>query len=171
MESEEDRMDRMNRNSAAMENLVSANTASNATMLSLIESVRGETAARDRKIAVLEKNHRQTQILVLMVCAATLFMLTLGVINAVNISRAKDQQMQIRQINNTLLDCLNSTGTCGQVNQANQARILEEVKRYELTGFYCIRTNPATADPKGESFLKCMKKLYPGGPELQGRWP
>lgn len=170
-ESDDDRAARMNRNSDAMEELVAANHESNATMLALVEHVRKETAARDRKIEVLEKTHRQTRYLVIAVCGAVLVMLGLGIVNAINLAATKDQQDQTRRINAFLLDCVNSTGECGRANAVKQAEILQSVKQYELTGFYCIRTNPGTEDPKGENFLKCMERLYPGGPTLNGRWP
>ena len=163
--------DARERQSSALEDLVAANLSSNETMLALVDTVRAETAARDRKIDILAKNHRQMNWLLGAVSGAVCLMLGLGTINAINLAAAKDQQDQIREINSTLLDCVNSTGNCGQINAQNQARILDQVKQYELTGFYCIRNNQATVDPKGEAFLKCMEKLYPGGPMLQGRWP
>lgn len=159
------------RNNLALEDLAAANMASNETMLRLVEEVRADTVARDKKIDLLERNHRQMRWLVVAVCCAVVVMLGLGITNAVNLAQASDQQNQIKEINHTLLDCVNSTGSCGQVNAQNQAKILEEVKKYELIGFYCIRNNTAATDPKGENFLKCMNKLYPGGPQLEGRWP
>lgn len=125
------------RNSQAIEDLVAANASSNETMLALVESVRKETAARDRKIDVLEKNHRQMNYLVLAVCAAVVLMLGLGIANAFNIATTRKQQ--------------------------------GEIKQYNLTSFYCARTNPATGDPKGEAFLKCMALAIPNGPTLELR--
>lgn len=154
-----------------MEDLAAANVSSNATMLALVETVRRETEARDRKVDILERNHRQLRWLVGAVCFAVVVMLVLGAINAYNLASTKEQQEQIKGINHTLLDCVNSTGDCGQINAAQQAKILDEVKKYELIGFYCIRRNTAAEDPGGENFLKCMAALYPGGPTLTGRWP
>jgi hypothetical protein len=89
-------------------------------------------------------------------------LLALAVANAFNIAAARD-------INHTLLDCVNLTGNCGRQNAAQQAKIVDQVKEYNLIGFYCIRTNPGPVDPKGEAFLKCMERLYPGGPTLSER--
>lgn len=161
--------ERADRNASAVEELVAANHESNRTMADLVDHVRKETQARDRKIDVLEKNNKQTRMLTYMLGGTMLVLLMLAVFNAFNIAAANRQQDQIRAINATLLDCVNSTGECGRVNTANQARILDQVKQYELTGFYCIRNNPAQADPEGEQFLKCMQRLYPGGPTLNGR--
>lgn len=168
-ESEADGAARVNRNSAAIEDLVEANQASNATMLALVDHVRKETEARDRKIEVLEKNHKQTRVLVLLMGFTAIVLLGLAVVNAVNISAAREQQDQVKDLNGIMLDCVNSTGACGQANAVQQARILDSVKQYELTGFYCARTNPANVDPKGEDFLACMARLYPGGPTLSNR--
>lgn len=167
---DEDREAR-DRSSEAIEGLAAANMSSNATMLALVHEVRAETEARDKKIDLLERNHRQMQWLVVAVCCATVLMLTLGVVNAVNLASTRSQQDQVKDINHTLLDCVNSTGSCGQINASNQQKIVDEVKKYELIGFYCIRNNSAASDPRGENFLKCMNKLYPGGPQLEGRWP
>ena len=163
------RADRMNRNSAASEDLVAANNESNKTMLALVEHVRQETVARDRKIAVMERSQRQVRKLVYLICAATAILLVIAGINAYNIAASKDQQRQIRNINATLLDCVNQTGECGQINAQTQGQVLDEVKRYNLAGFYCIRNNPAASDPKAEKFLKCMERIYPGGPTLARR--
>jgi hypothetical protein len=167
-------------NLSAMEQLVTANEQSNRTMLDLVESVRQETVARDRKVEALdknlqalEKNLRQTRWITGLVAFAIAVLLTIGTINAINLAAARKQAQQTRetaaqaaQINQTLLDCVNSTGVCGQVNQENQARILDTVKMYELTVIYCARTNPQPVDPKGDKFLDCVTKLYPGGPKL-----
>lgn len=157
------------RNNAAIDELIEANSSSNATMLALVESVRRETEARDRKVDMLEKNHQQMNWVIVGVGVLVVIMLGLGITNAINLAATKDQQNQTRQINTLLLDCVNSTGACGQANAVQQAKILDTVKQYELTGFYCARTNPANVDPDGEDFLKCMNRLYPGGPTLSGR--
>lgn len=160
-------------NAEAVEQLVAANEESNRTMVALVEGVRRETAARDRKVEALDKNLAQLRWVTVLVGAAILILLTIGVINATNLSAArksakqtKDIAVQTNAINQTLLDCVNSTGACGQVNAENQAKILDTVKLYELTVIYCARTNPANVDPKGDKFLVCVGKLYPGGPKL-----
>lgn len=157
------------RERSAIDELIAANEASNQSMLALVDSVRAETVARDRKIEVLEKNHRQLNWVIAAVCVAVVLMLGLGTVNAINLSQARAQTEQVQQINGTLLDCVNSTGACGKANAVLQQRFLDSVKQYELTGFYCIRNNPGSDDPKGENFLKCMERLYPGGPTLNGR--
>lgn len=173
--SDEDRASRL-RSALVVEELVAANDASNRTMIGLVESVHKETAARDRKVDALERTTHQMRLLMLIGIIAIVGLLVLAVFNAINITSARQAAHRqaaiaenVQHTNDLLLDCLNSTGTCGQVNQRNQAAILDEVKKYELTGFYCIRNNPADKDPKAEAFLKCMNQLYPGGPQLNGQ--
>jgi hypothetical protein len=163
-------------NASAIDELVTANRQSNETMLALVEHVRKETVARDRKIDVLEQNNKQTRLLLYLVSGAVVMLLLLASFNAIGITAARQNVEQsaaiaknVDQTNATLLDCLNSRGACGQANAASQKGILDSVKQYNLVGFYCIRVNPATADPKGEAFLKCMQRLYPGGPVLERR--
>jgi hypothetical protein len=157
----------------AVEHLVAANRESNRTMHELVDGVRRETEARDRKVEALDKNLQQMRWVSWMVGAAIVILLIVGVSNAYNLASARKSAKQTRdiaakagQINNTLLDCLNSTGVCGKVNQENQTRILDTVKLYELTVIYCARTNPVNVDPKGDKFLACVSKLYPTGPKL-----
>ncbi len=171
MESDEARADRWDRSSSAMEDLAAANVASNATMVDLVNGIRKEAADRDRKIAVIEKSNRQQRNIMYVLSVATVIMLVIAVINAINIGATKDQQNQIAAINKTLLDCTNYTGECGRANAAKQEEILDEVKKYNLIGFYCIRNNPAAQDPRAEKFLACMDRLYPGGPDLTGVLP
>jgi hypothetical protein len=144
---------------AAVEHLVAANQESNRTMMALVDGVRRETVARDRKVESLDKNFRQMQWVTVLVGAAILVMLVVGVFNAFNLAAT-------RKTNHTLLDCVNSTGSCGQANQANQAKILDTVKLYELTVLYCARTNPRDVDPNGDKFIACVNTLYPGAPQL-----
>lgn len=160
----------------ALEELVAANHSSNKTMMALVDQVRKETEARDRKIDVLEQNNKQTRLLLYMVGGAVVILVLLAIFNAIGITAARENVDTTAKIarnvdvtNQTLLDCLNSQGVCGQVNAAQQQEILDEVKKYNLVGFYCIRNNPGTADPKAEKFLKCMERLYPGGPTLTER--
>lgn len=157
----------------AVEDLIAANNASNRTMLELVGTVRQETAARDRKVDALEKSHKQVQWVIGLAVVLIIFLITLGTVNAINLNTTRKSQQQVKAIaastdetNKTLLDCLNSTGRCGQLNAENQAKILDTVKLYELTVIYCARTNPANIDPKGDKFVQCVAKLYPGGPTL-----
>jgi hypothetical protein len=175
MPDDKDRASRLH-SALVVEELVAANNQSNNTMINLVETVRQETAARDRKVEALERSSHQMRLLMLIGIIALVGLLVLAGFNAINITQTRDAAHQqaaialsVQHTNDLLLDCLNSTGTCGQVNQQNQAKILDEVKKYELTGFYCIRNNPADSDPKGTEFLACMNKLYPGGPQLNGR--
>lgn len=163
-------------NALAIEELVAANEASNRTMVDLVRNVQAETEARDRKVDALAKSQHMQRILSGLGVVCISLVLVLAIINAFELAstrRAAHKQAmiaeQVQKTNDTLLDCLNTTGQCGQINSANQAKILDEVKKYELTGFYCIRNNPAIKDPNGEKFLKCVNELYPGGPQLNGR--
>lgn len=160
----------------AIDELVAANHESNRTMAALVEHVRKETLARDRKIDALDRNQRTLRKLTVLGTVVAVALLVVGFINAFNIAMARRNAAQtatiardVGETNRTLLDCLNSTGVCGKRNAQNQRKVLDEVKQYELTGFYCIRLNPATEDPNAEAFLKCMQRLYPGGPTLTGR--
>lgn len=161
------------RSSLAINELIAANEASNRTMTDLVDTVRSETKARDRKVDALDKNLHQMRLVTFLVAVTMVVLLALAVTNAFNLSAARKSAKQTKDIaaavqttNQTLLDCVNSTGVCGQVNSANQSKILDTVKQYELTVIYCARTNPANLDPKGDKFLVCVNKLYPGGPQL-----
>lgn len=151
----------------AVEELVRANADSNETMIKLVKSVREETRARDRKVEALDKQVRQGRFLVILSIVCVLFLLLIAIINATNIAKQRETSRQVQATNSLLLDCLNRQGECGRWNAEQQALLLDEVKRYELTGFYCIRNNPQVKDPNGEAFLKCVNRLYPGGPQLQ----
>jgi hypothetical protein len=146
-------------NASAVEHLVAANEESSRTMLALVEGVRQETAARDRKVEALDKNLHQMRTVTWLAAAALIILLVLAVFNAFNLDAS-------RKTNHTLLDCVNSTGRCGQINQGNQAKILDTVKLYELTVLYCARTNPRDVDPNGDKFIACVNQLYPGAPQL-----
>lgn len=153
----------------AIEDLVAANRESNRTMVALVEHVQRETAARDKKIAVIEHGNRMTRMLTYLLASAMIVVLALAVVNAYNLAATRKQADQLTQLNTFLLDCVNSTGECGRRNAEAQRQLLDKVKQYELTGFYCARNNPAIRDPEGDAFLACMKRLYPGGPTLEGR--
>ncbi len=168
--------DARDRRAEAVEELARANSASNDTMVRLIEHVRKDTVAQNSKIEALNRQQRTLRILLGVIGVLTLLVLLIAMYNVYNVTATRqtaknmtDIGAQVAQTNETLLDCLNSAGRCGQINAAQQRAILDEVKKYELTGFYCIRTNPQTKDPDGEDFLKCMQRLYPGGPLLQER--
>lgn len=154
------------RNAMEFDSLVEANNESNRTMLALVNTVRAETAARDRKVDALDRNIRQMRLVIVMVAATIVVLLTIGVFNAINLNQTRESQHQVEALNQTVLDCVNGTGDCGRINAQNQDRVLNEVKKYNLIGFYCIRNNPATDDPQGADFLQCMARLYPGGPTL-----
>ncbi len=164
-ERREDRAQRLH-NAMAMEELVAANKSSSATMINLIESVRKETSARDRKVEELEANTKQLRKFTIVAVVVCFLLLCMAIFNAVNVVGTRDIAKDTQRTNDTLLDCLNSTGQCGQFNAQQQKLVLDEVKKYNLTGFYCIRNNPATEDPKAEKFVACMERLYPGGPKL-----
>lgn len=160
----------------AVEELVESNNESNRTMLALVRQVQADTEQRARKVDLLEEQQARAGKLLIVSTAALFFLLVLAVFNAVSITQASANARRTaiiakdaEQTNNTLLDCLNATGECGKINAKNQVKVLDEVKKYELTGFYCARTNPVAVDPSGEKFIECMKRLYPSGPILNGR--
>ncbi len=174
-EVEDERAARLH-NALAMEELVSANQASNATMIGLIETVHKETAARDRKVAQLESNTKQLRKFTLVAMVMCALLLCMAVFNATNVIATRNNAEKtaniaddVKNTNTLLLDCLNSQGECGKWNAEQQRRTLEEIKKYELTGFYCIRNNPGPTDPDGEKFLACVNRLYPGGPQLNAK--
>lgn len=160
----------------ALDELVHANADSNETMIRLVEQVRKDAEARNKKVDLLELGQRQTAKLLIMVAIVLLLVFGVGVINAVNISQARRNAAVTAGIakdasatNTTLLDCLNARGECGKLNAEQQRKVLNEVKKYELTGFYCARTNPQPTDEQGAALLACMNRLYPGGPTLNKR--
>lgn len=163
-------------NDASVEELVRANAKSNATMAALVEGVKKETAARDRKLEQLAENNRAMHRLGWLLAVAMSFLLIMAIFNAVSITTARRNAAQTAEIardtrstNQLLLDCLNATGSCGSANAAQQTRLLDEIKKYELTVLYCVRINPQVDDESGEQFLACVERLYPGGPKLNGR--
>jgi hypothetical protein len=151
----------------AIEELVRANANSNDTMIRLVQSVRDETKARDRKVDALEQSQKQMRVLTVVGIVAIFFLIAMAIFNATNVMATRDASHKVEQTNDLLLDCLNQQGDCGKWNARQQMYLLDEVKKYELTGFYCIRNNPADKDPKADAFLDCMNNLYPGGPQLQ----
>lgn len=160
----------------AMEELVRANADSNKTMVTLVEHLKAETEARDRKIDIVAKNTKSMQRLAMALIGAVAILLVIAAINASNIAVARKNAATTaaiakdsRSTNTTLLDCLNSTGACGRLNAEQQRKTLDEVKRYELTVIFCARSNPITVDADGDKFLACVHRLYPGGPDLNGR--
>lgn len=109
----------------------------------------------------------QRVLYVLVPCVVLLVVLAIS--NFVLLARINGIAGDVRSTNTTLLDCINSTGECGRRNASNQGKVLDEVKRYELTVIYCARTNPQPVDPDGSAFVACINRLYPGGPVLRGR--
>lgn len=159
-----------------VEQLARANEASNATLLRLVERVQQDAKMRQRKVDLLEEGQRQQHKLMILVAAVLIMMVVVGVINAINIydtrrnaaavaATAKDAQRTYK----LLLGCLDVNEPCGKNGAERTKESLEEIKRYELTGFYCARTNPVAVDPSGDKFLECMNRLYPGGPQLKDR--
>ena len=161
----------------ALHALTQATMESNAAMTRLSTEVHHDTEARERKVELLEVAQRQTRKLLGLLGVILVLLFVVAVINAGNIHRTRQNAAVTRAIAEDtqstyklLLDCLDQrNGQCGQRNAVRTRAILDEVKLYELTGFYCARTNPLIEDPRGERFLACMKRLYPGGPELSGR--
>ena len=158
----------------ALESLILANANSNSTMVSLVEKIREDSELRNQKVDLLEKSVRQMRWLIVLVAVIIAGQFTIAGINAYNISQARKNAGRtaeiargVEQTNSVLLDCLNSTGECGRANAEEQKKFLDDVKRFNLAGFYCLRLNPATEDEAGEKLLACMKRLYPDGPELQ----
>lgn len=160
----------------AVEHLVAANEESNATMRRLVERVREDADMREKKIDLLELGLVRTKRLIIMVGAVLIIMVSIGVTNAINLNDARRNAAATaaaaRDAKATyaiLYDCLNQQGECGRQNAAESKRLLDEVKLYELTVLYCVRINPQIADPQGDDFLDCVKRLYPTGPELPKR--
>lgn len=159
-----------------VERLVAANAASNATMTRLVDRVREESARRERKIELLEKESRQMRKLLIMVGFAIALLLAIAAFNASNIHQARKNAANTAaaardaaSTNKLLLGCFDVNSECSKLNAQKQKEILDEIKLYELTALYCVRTQPREEDPEGKKFLDCVKRLYPTGPELKGR--
>lgn len=172
---EEDRQARIDA-AREVERLAVATAASNVTMTRLVEKVSQDAEKRERKVELLEAEARQLRQLLLMVGIAIALLLIVGAFNAYNTAQTRKQADQSAQIakdsastNRLLLGCFDVNSQCSKLNAEKQKQILDEIKLYELTALYCVRTNPAQADPKGEDFLACVKRLYPAGPTLKGR--
>lgn len=160
----------------AVERLVRANVASNDTMRTLVEKVRQDAHARERKIDLLEEGLRKTRHLFWLVAIAVALMIGIGIINATMIQQARRNAAITAAVARDsqatyalLLDCLNTQGECGKRNATQTKALLDEIKRYELTVIYCARTNPQPLDADGSKFVACIDRLYPGGPALNGR--
>jgi hypothetical protein len=128
----------------AMEQLIQANAESNATMVELIEGVRRDGQARNRKVDLLEAQQRQMKRLFLLAVAAIACLLLLAVFNAFSLTSTRRNTAQTKVV------------------AEQQVGLIQEVKRYQLTIFYCARVNPQPTDPSGEAFLACVAKAYPG---------
>lgn len=156
-----------------VENLVNANAASNETMVRLVARVQDDAHLREKKVDLLEEGQTQMRRLLYMVAAVLVLMVGVGVINAVNIYDARKNAavtaQTARDASSTyalLYDCLNQQGECGRKNAIAQKKLLDEVKLYELTVIFCVRTNPLVEDATGDKYLACVDRLYPGGPQL-----
>lgn len=157
----------------AVEELVAETAQSRQAMHDLVASVNAEKEARDRKVAALERSYEQGRTLSWIGLAAVVFMVLLGVVNALNLNNARrnakataDIARATAQTNATLADCLNVRGECGKLSAQNQRQAVDNIKLYDLTVIYCARTNPQPTDPKGDKFIQCITKLYPTGPVL-----
>jgi len=159
-----------------VEDLIAANAASNNTMLNLVEKVQQDAELRGKKVELLQEEARQTRKQILIASVGVVLMLIIGVANAINLNEARHNAAVVaataKDANGTytlLLDCLNPAGVCGKQAAEQNVHTLDEIKKYELIVLYCVRINPAVADPKGEAFIACVNRLYPGGPQLQDR--
>lgn len=174
----DDGFDRRARLDAAreVERLIAANAESNSTMRSLVEKVRQDASMREKKIELLENESRQIRRLLVMVGVAIALLLVVGSFNAYNTAQTRRQAAQSAQVakdvastNTLLLGCFDVRSECSKLNAEKQKQILDEIKLYELTALYCLRTNNAQQDPEGKEFLACLKRLYPTGPILKDR--
>lgn len=159
---------------AAIAELSRSTTESTSTMEHLVEQVRRDANAREKKIQVLEVTLDRTRRLQQFMGAGLVLLLALAVFNASTLSAvranalvsadiAKDSQGTYR----LLLDCLDQVhGACGKQTAVQTAKLLEQIKQYELTVIFCARTHPAVEDPDGVKFRVCVNQLFPGGPQL-----
>jgi hypothetical protein len=156
-----------------IEQLVRANQESNDTMRRLVDNVRHDAEMREKKINLLEAGIQQTHRIIWMVGVVFLLLIGLAIVNAVNLTRARQQASvtarTARDANRTyalLLDCLNDRGECGSRSAAANKAVIDDVKRHQLAVIYCARIHPQAADPDAQQFLKCVAQIYPGGPTL-----
>lgn len=158
----------------ALNHLSQTNVESNATMVGLAGEVKRDADARERKVELLEAAQRQTRHLLALVGIILVLMVAVGVINASNIYRTRQNAAVTRGIAEDtrstytlLLDCLDTTnGTCGKQNTTRTAALLDDLKRYELVAIYCARLNPRVDDPTDAGFFTCIQQHYPNGPTV-----
>jgi hypothetical protein len=158
----------------AVEELARANVESNQTMMRLVERVKQDADMRERKIDLLERSIRQGHRLATLLAFILLFMLGLGVTNAINLNNARDNAEvtadAAKNASDTyalLLDCLNQRGQCGKQNAEANKKIIDDVKLYQLVVMYCARTNSREVDPTGDKLVGCVERMYQGGPQLK----
>lgn len=156
-----------------VEKLAEANARSNKTMLTLVQKVSEDAFMRERKVELLEQGLRQTHKILVLVVVALAVTITMAFINFYNIQTARrnaevtaEAARDAKGTYALLYGCFEPSSQCSKLNTAKQKQILDEIKKYELVAFYCIRTNPGTVDPDGKDFIACVNRLYPGGPQL-----
>jgi nitrogen fixation-related uncharacterized protein len=159
-----------------VDNLIAANAASNATLTRLVDKVREDAANRERKIELLEAESKQMRRILIGVSITAAALVVLALFNAITISQARHNAQQTANAardaastNKLLLGCFTPESECSRLNAEQQKAFLNEIKKYELVGFYCLRTNTVTEDPNGTKLTACINRLYPGGPQLPNR--
>lgn len=159
-----------------VERLVQANAASNATLTKLVDKVRIDAEHRERKIELLEADSRRNRRILLLVGVAVALLLTLAIVNAFSIQAARRNAAQTAAAAKTAQDtyqllygCFDPNSECAKLNNDSQKRLLDEIKLYELTAFYCEREHPEAVDPDSTRFFACLNRLYPDGPQLKER--
>lgn len=158
---------------AQVEALAQATARSNKTMLDLVERVRHDAEAHERKVDLLAAGLRQTTRVLWLLAVVLVAVLAMAFINFATIAEAKRNgavtAQAARDAQSTyklLYGCFEPNSQCSKVNAAKQKTALDEIKKYELTALYCLRTNPGADDPRGDKFIACLNTLYPGGPQL-----
>lgn len=151
---------------ALVEELAEANARSNQTLVDLMAKVQQDAYMREKKVDLLDEGLHQTRKLLAMVGIALVLLLGLAAANFISINQTRKSAAITADTNKLLYGCFDSRSECSRVNQAQQTRLLDEIKKYELTALYCARINPQIADPHGEAFITCLKELYPSGPTL-----
>lgn len=159
-----------------VEKLAAANDASNKTLLNLVQRVAEDARIREKKVQMLDAGMKQTRMLLIMLGIGLILLVGLGIANFANIAEARRNAEVVahaakdaKGTYDLLYGCFQPDSDCAKRSAQQQKVSLDEIKKYELTGFYCARTNPAVADPNGDAFIECMNRLYPGGPQLNDR--
>jgi len=158
---------------AQVEALAQANAQSNKTLRSLVEKVRDDAYMREKKVDLLEVGLKQTTRVMWLVAVVLALIFSMAIVNFNNVSAARrnaevtaNVARNAQATNELLYGCLRPDTECSRSNQDAQRKILDEIKKYELTALYCLRINPGAEDPRGDEFIACINRLYPGGPQL-----